>query len=315
MIAGRFAWATWALVAATLIVLPLALHDYGLYLATEILIWATLAVSLDLMLGYTGLPSFGHAVFFGVPAYAFAIVLVRYDSIAIALVAGYIAVFAIAALVGYFATRTGGSGYIIVTLLASFVLYTFVMTATKLTGGEDGLLIPRSRSFAVLSPVETYCLIAVIVSAMFVGARLLVRSNFGLVLLAIKSNEGRVHPMGYNVDAVKLTVTLISAAMAGTTGMLYALLTRTLSAELVGPALSTEVVIWVLLGGVQTLIGSVIGAAVFVALKQLLSATTWYPLILGFLFIAVVCWAPRGLASLLSLPVSWLSSIKRDKKS
>jgi ABC-type branched-subunit amino acid transport system permease subunit len=148
---------------------------------------------------------------------------------------------------------------------------------------------------------------------MFLLARGLVRSNFGLLMLAIKSNERRVQAIGYNVDAIKVLVTLISAMMAGTAGMLYALLTRTLSAELVGPALSTEVVIWVLLGGVQTLVGAVIGTIAFISLKQALSDTNWYPMVLGLLFVAVVAWAPRGLVSLLPFRRR-ASSKKGDKK-
>jgi ABC-type branched-subunit amino acid transport system permease subunit len=96
--------------------------------------------------------------------------------------------------------------------------------------------------------------------------------------------------------------------------MLYALLARTLSADLLGPGLSTEIVIWVLLGGVQTLIGSVIGAIAFISLKQALSETTWYPLMLGILFIAVVCWAPKGLVSLVPFSSKWLSSKAGDMK-
>lgn len=290
----------WFIAGAILLVVPLFLEGYSVFLATELLIWALFAVSLDLLLGYTGLPSFGHAVFFGVPAYAFGMVLVRQDSLALAVLAGYCAVAVVALLVGYFALRTGGTGYIIVTLLASFAFFTFVLTATGLTGGEDGLRLPRDRSFAALDPRLAYGIVASVSLLLFLLARWVVRSNVGHLLAAIRSNERRVQAMGYHVDAAKLLVTLVSAFIAGTAGMLYALLSRTLSAELVGPALSTEVVIWVLLGGVQTLVGPIVGAAAFMGLKQLLSSTTWYPLLLGLVFIAIVLWAPRGLVSLLA---------------
>lgn len=168
-----------------------------------------------------------------------------------------------------------------------------------MTGGEDGLSIPRVKSFSALSPREAYAIVAVVTLTMYLLARMLVRSSVGHLLLAIKGNEQRVQALGYNVDSAKLLVTLVSAFIAGTAGMLYVLLTRTLSAELVGPALSTEVVIWVLLGGVQTLFGPIVGAAAFMTLKQLLSATTWYPLLLGLVFIAIVLWAPKGLVSLM----------------
>ena len=287
------------LALSVLVVVPFVLRDYGLFIATELLVWALFAVSLDLLLGYTGLPSFGHAVFFGLPAYALGIMLVRQDSFALALFAGYAAVLVAAAVIGYFALRTGGTGYIIVTLLASFALFTLALTVTGVTGGEDGLSIPRVKSFSALSPREAYAIVAVVTLTMYLLARMLFRSSVGHLLLAIKGNEQRVQALGYNVDSAKLLVTLVSAFIAGTAGMLYVLLTRTLSAELVGPALSTEVVIWVLLGGVQTLFGPIVGAAAFMTLKQLLSATTWYPLLLGLVFIAIVLWAPKGLVSLM----------------
>ena len=284
--------------AVILLLCPLMLNEFGLYLASELLIWGLFAVSLDLLIGYTGLPSFGHAAFFGVPAYVFGIVLLRMDSFALAIGSAFVAVGLLALVIGFFATRTGGTGYIIVTLLASFALFTFVLVATGLTGGEDGLLIAKENSLSALPAWQAYLAIAAVFVVVFVLVRALVRSNFGLLLLAIKANERRVEALGYNVDRIKIQITIISGAVAGTAGILYALFARTLSADLVGPALSTEVVIWVLLGGLQTLVGPVLGAALFMSLKQILSATTWYPLLLGLVFIAMVLWAPRGMVSL-----------------
>nr|ART90051.1 branched-chain amino acid transport system permease protein LivM [uncultured bacterium] len=281
-----------------LLLIPFALGEFGLYVATELLIWGLFALSLDLLLGYAGLASFGHAVFFGVPAYVFGIILTRADSFPLAVMGAFAAVFAVALLIGYFATRTGGTGYIVVTLLASFALFTFALTATGITGGEDGLLIPRNRSFSAMPPKVAYLIVASVAVILFMLTRRLVRSNYGLLLLATKANERRVQALGYNVDRLKIQVTVVAAMVAATAGILYALLARTISAELVGPTLSTEVVIWVLLGGMQTLLGPVLGAALFMSIKQVLSTTTWYPLLLGLVFVAMVLWAPKGILGL-----------------
>jgi branched-chain amino acid transport system permease protein len=278
--------------------LPLCLGDFGLYVASELLIWGLFAASLNLLLGYTGLPSFGHAVFFGAPAYAFGIVLLRFDSFAWAIATALALVLILAVVVGYFATRTGGTGYIIVTLLSSYAFFTFVQVATSLTGGEDGLLLPIRSSFSALPPWTSYLIVASLTSLLFLLMRWLVKSNYGLVMLAIKANEQRVETLGYNVDRIKIQVTVMAGVVAGVAGALYALLARTLSPEIVGPALSTEAVIWVLLGGLQTTLGPFLGAAIFMALKQIFSSTNWHPLVLGLVFIAMVLWAPRGLMSL-----------------
>jgi branched-chain amino acid transport system permease protein len=294
----NFPISTRAILMVAALLLPLGFGSFGLYVASELLIWGLFAASLNLLLGYTGLPSFGHAVFFGVPAYVFGIVLMQTHSLALACTAALIVVMVVALLVGYFSTRTGGTGYIIVTLLSSYAFFTFVQVATNWTGGEDGLYLPKSLSFAVISPWMAYLIIASVTLALFALMRWLVTSNYGLLLLAIRANEKRVATLGYDANRVKIQVTVLSGLIAGVAGVMYALLARTLSPAIVGPALSTEAVIWVLLGGLQTSLGPFLGAAVFMALKQVFSATEWHPLVLGLVFIGMVLWAPRGLMSL-----------------
>lgn len=284
--------------ALILLCLPLVLPTYYKYLATELIIWGLLAVSLDLLVGYTGLPSFGHAVFFGVPAYAFAIAASRFGSLPIALLAAVIAIAGITLLVAYFGTKTGGVGYIIVTLLFSFALFIIALTWTAMTGGENGLYVPGKLSLAVLPADVRYLVVAATGIGLFALAAKVVGSSYGLVLLGIKANEQRVQAMGYDTEKYKFQITVLSGAIAGIAGLLYALVVRTVSADLVGPELSTEIVIWVLLGGAQTLIGPVLGAALFISLKQILNTLTAYPILLGLLFVAVVAWAPAGLVKL-----------------
>jgi branched-chain amino acid transport system permease protein len=287
-----------AIIAAVALGVPLFLPPYYQYLATELVIWGLLAVSLDLLIGYTGLPSFGHAVFFGVPAYVFGIAATRSDSLVLGLLAAIAAIAVVTSFVGYFATKTGGVGYIIITLLGSFAVFIIALTWTPMTGGENGLYISEKLSMAGLSPNMRYVLVAGIGVGLWALAAKLMGSSYGLVLLGIKANERRMQAMGYNTERFKFQITVFSGAIAGIAGVLYALVVRTLSADLVGPELSTEIVIWVLLGGIQTLIGPVIGAALFISLKQLLNTLTAYPIILGLLFVAVVAWAPGGLVKL-----------------
>jgi branched-chain amino acid transport system permease protein len=284
--------------AVIALVLPFFLPPYYKYLATELIIWGLLAISLDLLIGYTGLPSFGHAVFFGVPAYVFGIIAVRSDSFALAVLSAIAGIGVVSAVVGYFATRTGGVGYIIVTLLCSFAVFILTFVWTPVTGGENGLYVPEKFSMAAWSPDVRYAVVAAIGVGVWGLAAKLVGSGYGLVLRGIWANEQRMQAMGYNVQRAKFQITVVSGAIAGLAGFLYAVVVRTLSADLVGPELSTEIVIWVLLGGAQTLLGPVFGAALFISLKQILNTVTAYPMLLGLLFIAVVVWAPTGLINL-----------------
>ncbi len=285
-----------ALVIALLLVLGLP-HFYQ-YLAAELIIWALLALSLDLLIGYTGLPSFGQAVFFGVPAYAYALVVLHHGSIVLAVVTAVVALAVVAIAVAYLATATGGVGFIIVTLLASFSVFLIMLAWTSFTGGENGLYVPRAASLAPLPAAVQLTVVALIGIIVWWVCRKVVGSGYGLVLRGIKSNERRLQALGYDTERIKFQITLVSAGVAGIAGILFALVDRTLSVDLVGPELSTEVVIWVLLGGAQTLLGPMLGAALFVTLKQTLNTFNSYPLVLGILFIAVVTWAPSGLLSL-----------------
>jgi branched-chain amino acid transport system permease protein len=285
-------------VLAIAAVMPVWLPEYVVYLLTELVIWGLLAISLDLLIGYTGLPSFGHAVFFGVPAYAFGIAATNSESLVLALGAAIAAGGAVVVLVGYLATRTGGVGYIIVTLLCSFVFFIGAFAWTRLTGGENGLYVPAKMSMEAFSTYARY-LVVLVVGAVFAGISWwLTRSAYGLTLLGIKANERRMQALGYNTQKYKFQITVLAGAIAGIAGVLYAMVVRTLSAELVGPELSTEAVIWVLLGGAQTLIGPVLGAALFISLKQVLNNVPAYPMLLGLVFVAVVVWAPSGLVKL-----------------
>jgi branched-chain amino acid transport system permease protein len=285
-----------ALVIALLLVLGLP-HFYQ-YLAAELIIWALLALSLDLLIGYTGLPSFGQAVFFGVPAYAYALVVLHHGSIVLAVVTAVVALAVVAIAVAYLATATGGVGFIIVTLLASFSVFLIMLAWTSFTGGENGLYVPRAASLAPLPVAVQLIVVALIGIIVWWVCRKVVGSGYGLVLRGIKSNERRLQALGYDTERIKFQITLVSAGVAGIAGILFALVDRTLSVDLVGPELSTEVVIWVLLGGAQTLLGPMLGAALFVTLKQTLNTFNSYPLVLGILFIIVVTWAPSGLLSL-----------------
>src|SRR5262245_50247123 len=141
---------------ALLLCVPLLLPTYYKYLATELIIWGLLAISLDLLIGYTGLPSFGHAVFFGVPAYVFGITATRADSLALAILAAIAAIIVVTTMVGYLATRTGGVGYIIVTLLSSFAVFIIALGWTSMTGGENGLYVPQKFSLSGLPPNARY---------------------------------------------------------------------------------------------------------------------------------------------------------------
>jgi branched-chain amino acid transport system permease protein len=290
---------------AALAAVPLVAPGYVVDLLTELLIWALLALSLDLMFGHATLYSFGHAAFFGTGAYAAALTVHHglgglWTGVAAAIAASLL----VGLVVGGFAARSGGVVFIVLTVLLSHVLFTLAHVLTGLTGGENGIyLFARLVLWGqtgVRDGAPFYWLVLAITVAALVLARRLVASPFGHVLLAIRENEDRARAMGYSTAAFKLTITLVAAALAGLAGALNVFMNRFVSPETLGLGLSTQVVIWTLLGGMGTLVGPMLGAAGLVLLTDTLNRLVpGYVIVLGVLFILVVIFLPGGAIRLL----------------
>jgi branched-chain amino acid transport system permease protein len=292
----------WLLVAL-LPALPF-MSKFYLLLAFDALLFGAIAMSLDLLIGYTGLVSFGHAAFFGLGAYSTAILLERgVLSLWLCLAAAALVVGLYALVVSYFATARRGIYFALLTLIFAEVVYTF-FRYTQTFGGSDGIQgVPApvlAPGFAIDTPLRNYYLVLAYLALAYVICRVLVASHFGKVLVAIRENEDRARFLGYNVQRYKMAVCMISALLTGIGGALYPGRSAFATPDLMLWTVSGEFIIMVMIGGLGTLAGPVIGGAFFILLQEKVSSyVDWYFMVIGLVLIVIVLFMPRGLLGLL----------------
>lgn len=299
---------------ALLIAAPFGLPVFAMTLLTELVILGLFAMSLDLMVGYTRLVSFGHAAAYGMGAYASGYILLNTDlplPFAVALAAALTGTVAIG--VGWVCTMATGVSFSMLTLAFAQLLYAVAFKWTSVTGGSDGLAgIPRRAGPFGIDTLTTktgfyYFALACLVGAFFL-ARALVRSPFGAILRGIRENEPKAIALGYNTRAYKIAVVAIAYALGGLAGALYSPFAGFANTELLFWLVSGQVLIMVIIGGSGTLIGPILGAAFFMTMEhQLSSYTEAWALFFGLVFIAFVLFAPQGLWG---LATDWLSRSK-----
>ena len=267
----------------------------------ELLCFAMFACAYNLLLGFGGMLSFGHAAFFGSAAYATAWLATARGWGSVPAIAAGVAVSALVGLmVGILAIRRRGIYFAMITLAMAQLIY-FVYLEAPFTGGENGLqAVPRGSLFGVLplkSDVVMYYLVLAAFLLQFVFIQRVVHSPFGQVLKAIRENESRAVSLGYEVNRYRLLAFVLSATFAGLAGSLKALVLGCVTLSDVQQATSGEVILMTLLGGTGTFFGPVIGAAVVVTLQQYLSDIVggWVTVIIGAVFIACVLAFRRGI--------------------
>jgi branched-chain amino acid transport system permease protein len=304
----------WIVAAAAGLAIALLLPKLGVptfyvSLLTQTWILAIVAMSLDLLIGFTGLVNFSQAALFGVGAYAVAIAATRFHVVgfAPAIVLGIIAAVVTAAIFGLVALRSEGVGFIIITIALNEIMWGLAYQWVSVSGGDNGitgLVRPRVGPFDVSANTGYYyvCL------AFFVIALLLmltiVRSPFGLVLKGVRETPRRMRALGYNVWLYRYLAMMISAAFAGLAGVLFAWYNQFVGPGALSLDQTTQILIMVILGGIGTLYGQLFGALVVVFLSNELSAITpRWQLILGLVYFAVVMYAPGGLVVL--VPQLW----------
>jgi branched-chain amino acid transport system permease protein len=298
--AGREA-AVMVAVAVVLIALPWFLPLIGGYkeLATRIVLWAIFALGFDILLGLTGFLSFGHAAFWGVSAYIAGFTLLHVSSSIIpALVIAVVVTTALSVLIGYLTLRRHGIYFAVLTLaFAEMFYYLALAPLQQWTGGDNGLTgIPTPNLFGIVMQGENvYALVAVFAFIGIYLARRLARSPYGLILRAIKSNETRLSFTGVDVWRYKMMAFVISANYAAVAGALTAIYETYVPTESLHWTTSGEVVMMSVIGGVGTLFGPMVGAAIVLFLENVLSAATeqWL-LIQGLIFIGFVIFLPGG---------------------
>jgi len=295
-------------VFAALAALPLApfMSKYYLLLAFDALVFGAIAMSLDLLMGYTGLVSFGHAAFYGLGAYAAAVLLERgVLSLWACLGFALVVVGVYAWIVAYFATSRRGIYFALLTLIFAEVVYTF-FRYTQTFGGSDGIQgLPEAvllPGVSIDTPAKKYYLVLGYLAVAFVVCRVLVRSHFGKVLVAIRENEDRARFLGYNVQRYKMGVCMISALLTGIGGALYAMRAAYATPDLMLWTESGEFIISVMIGGLGTLVGPIIGGAFFTILRDKVSSyVDWYFIVIGLVLIVIVLFMPRGIVGLRSV--------------
>jgi urea ABC transporter permease protein UrtC len=300
-------------VAGVAAFLPALISPYAVGLATRFMIFSILAISLDLLWGYGGVVSFGHALFFGLGAYAVAITLSHVGGVGGTLVALAIGM-AVPALLALglglflFYSRVSGVYFGIVTLALTVVFETLAIVSREVTGGLDGLYgfdiptiwLPGLGSVELWGTINPFYTALIGLVLAFVLARWIVGSSFGVAIKAIRDDEARVEMLGYNTAFIKTVLLVIACAMAGFGGALYTTV-GFVSPSLMGVFFSTQVLVWVGIGGRGTLVGPVLGTILVGVLQTYLSGQyeDIWPLFVGLTFVAVVLFWPAGLYPLL----------------
>ena len=288
---------------AVVLVMPLLMHSGSL--ASEVLIYGLAAMGCNLLLGFTGLLSFGQGIFFGLGSYTLALTLTRWPlpmplALLLAMVMGALG----AAVVGWVAIRQKGTYFVMLTLAFAQMFYFIAYTATGLTGGDNGLMdIPRPSITALgrtlwplTSPWQFYGFVAAVFMVAFWLLLKVSRSTFGRTLLAVRDNEERAGAIGYNLKLLKLQAFVISGAVTGLAGALHAMMTGIAPLANAEYHTSEMILVMTVIGGTGNLFASVLGSAFYLLLADWLS-TLWprWLLLLGLVLMAISLWMQRGL--------------------
>ena len=289
---------------------PLLDQPFYTELVTRVMILSMFAISLDLLVGYTGLISFGHAAWFGLGGHVFALLGTKYhvtNSLWLTLPAAVLVTASAAFMIGLFVLRTRGMFFIMVTLAFAQIFYFLFHDVKALGGSSDGMNLRGKPSAALgpwvpfeLSNTETlYYFVLILMAALLLLMTLLLRSPLGCALQGIRENEHRMEAIGFPVFRYKLAAFTIAGGLAGLAGYLFAVLNSAVNPEMLSWHQSADVLLILILGGMGQLWGGLIGAFTFVLLQELLSSFTklWH-LWLGITIVGVVLLLPGGMISL-----------------
>ncbi|HEY2818214.1 MAG TPA: branched-chain amino acid ABC transporter permease [Casimicrobiaceae bacterium] len=297
-----------AAVFGALALFPATGSPFYIELVTKIMILSIFALSLDLLVGYTGLVSFGHAAFFGVGAYALALLAPKaapanlWVTLPVAVLAAGVA----ALVVGVFVLRTRGVYFIMVTLAFAQMFY-FIFHDTKIGGGSDGRYVNFKPSAAIGTlvpfdldkPTEMYYVVLILLGLTFALLRFILRAPLGRALQGIRANEHRMRALGFHVFAYKLASFTMAGALAGLAGYLSAAQYGFVNPEILSWHQSGNVLLMVILGGAGTALGPIAGAFALVLLEEWFAwLTQRWQLLLGATIVLLVLFMPGGLANL-----------------
>jgi len=292
--------------------LPLVLSGYPIYILPQYMAFGIMAMSLGLLWGWVGILSFGQAAFFALGAYAMGLTMARtlpVNGAYLGLIAACVVGALVAAIAGYFLFKAGvrATYFVLATLALSIIVEQIAVSESELTGGWNGLYVDRMAvtvgsaiRIDLSSDAAAYYAVLPLMAALYLLLRWLQCGRFGKVLVGIRENEDRVKALGYDIALYKTAAFALSGAIAALAGAIYATHANFVSPSLGGVLFSTEVVVWVAIGGRSSLGGALIGGIAVASLSNFLSATSpeYWQLALGVIFVLVIIFFKDGLAGL-----------------
>lgn len=312
-ISKKSKWLSWG---GLLILLALLPHIIGPYFANVIVhfaIFALYAVSFNLLLGYTGLFSFGHAMFFGTGGFATALALVHIKGLPIwaALFCGFFAAAILALILSPIMARVGGTAFAMLHLAFSMLIYTLALKLRNITNGEDGisgfpippLNIPGVISIDLKDTTNFYYFALAVIGISLWLLWFLTKTPFGQLMVSIRDNAKRVAYMGFKVAHTKALIYIISGSFAGIAGSVLALFQNVIAPDLaLGPGTSFQVILITMVGGVGSFFGPIWGSAIFTVLHEFTSRyIKEVEMLMGAVLIVVMLYFPKGFAGVLEL--------------
>ncbi len=295
---------------------PLVLRQYHVNMLTEIIIFALYAVSYNLLLGYAGLLSFGHAMFFGTGAFAAAVALIHIPGLSLwgAIGIAVVVTTVIGFVIGGLLLRHKGSYFALLTLAFNSLFYAVATKWHSVTGGDDGLSITRPALNLGVVTVKMaaisnfYYFTLVIVGAAMVFCWYFTRTAMGQTVLLMRENEERMKFLGYNTNISRLILFTFTGAVAGLAGAFYTLHFQFVSLSAVSVDMTTTVLLMTFVGGTRTFWGPILGSFVYIIIQNYLSdITDRWPLFMGLIFIFLVLLVPGGLSQIIGSIRDWLT--------
>ena len=307
-------------VLAVLVVLPLVTGTYTTTILTKVLVYALFAMSLDVVMGYTGNRSFGHAAFFGMGGYTVGLLLEHFDftNFWLVLLITIVVCAVLSAIIGWFTLRLSGTNFLLVTMAFGQLLSSVASKWSEVTNGADGIVGIKRPNFGEFlnnivgkwTGTKFYFFVLIVFVICFLLLHRFMRSSFGHTLLSIRGNEGRMRALGYNTWSLKYTGVVLAGVFAGIAGLLYAYTYNNVTPDIFALESSALPMLMVIMGGGATLWGPALGAAVIILVKNY--AGIWmperWPLILGALYVVCVMFLKNGFAPHLRRLWDWVGT-------
>jgi ABC-type branched-subunit amino acid transport system permease subunit len=299
-----------------LAIVPLLIGGYAIYILPQYMLLGVLAMSLAILWGYAGIVSFGQAAFFAIGAYSIGLVM-KYATLPInpayaGILVGTAGATVAALIIGYFLFSAGvrSTYFVVATLALSIIVEQTVKSFSNITGGWNGLYVDRMTltlgslfELSLFDDVPMYYVILIVVVIVYFFTAAIMRSPFGRIVIGVRENEGRMLALGFDVPAYKTLVFGLSGLLAGLAGSFYATHANFAHPSNAGVLFSTQVVIWVAIGGRRSLLGAFAGAILVASLSNYLSSIkaiqNYWPLFQGLIFIAAIILFREGLAGLI----------------